>query len=265
MLLGTPPEGTTPSEFWIDRLVDYCREESDFYVSWTATKAGSNIPHSFTLNSLCEASATYCGWLDVKALEEQSLGSSGQLHRIVTGVVSDFEPKALRAHVSAIDNQLQLITDEAAKHPDYQVSEDLWQAAKTVMDEASAFVAFPGIFKQQQSPEVLKAQLHAVRQKVEARLHEVESMAISSQPGSHGLPITHKSSVMRGNEMHIDAELMAHAQLHFEKKLEELRELSNNSSTSHSEGTVQIAPIPDQAAKVPIPIREKSISERLAG
>ncbi len=88
MLLGTAPEGTKPSEFWIDRLATYCIEENDWYISRTALKAGDKTPHSFTIDSLCEACATYCAWLDVAAINAQSLGSSGELHRIVSGVVS---------------------------------------------------------------------------------------------------------------------------------------------------------------------------------
>jgi hypothetical protein len=85
--LGTPPEGTNPSEFWIDRLVDYCRKENDYYLSHVTT-GSDNKPHAFTLISLCEASATFCAWLDIEALNDAALGSDGNLHRVVVNAVA---------------------------------------------------------------------------------------------------------------------------------------------------------------------------------
>lgn len=226
-LLGNIPEGITPVEFWLDSLLKFCVTERKEYLGTIAVRDDESS-HSRTLHMLCEASATYCAWLDVKAIEDASLGTSGHLHRIVTEVVSNFEPTALRSYRSALDHQSQLIKIESEKHAGYQVSDELWAAAKTVLDDASNFIGFSGNFQQQRSPEVLIAQIHAVRQKIEAKLHEVESKAFSSQPGSQGLPITYKSPIMRANEMHVEAEVKAHAQMHFEKKLAELRKSENS-------------------------------------
>jgi hypothetical protein len=60
---------------------------------------------------------------------------------------------------------------------------------------------------------------------------------INEQPGAQGLPISHKSAVMRATEMLVDAELRAHAQLYGERKLKELRK-------SSTDVTVQADPIP---------------------
>jgi hypothetical protein len=87
LLLGNIPEGIKPVEFWLDRLVTFCRTERKPYLG-TATGSPDDSAYSQVLNSVCEASATYCAWLDVNAIEESTLGMEGELHRAVVAAVA---------------------------------------------------------------------------------------------------------------------------------------------------------------------------------
>ena len=103
LLLGNIPEGVKPVEHWLDSLVAFCVTERKEYVQ-TVTELGDKSS-SHRIQLLCEASATFCAWLDVHAIEEASLGTSGKLHRVVVDVVTktwkQLEPNEQKAEQSA--------------------------------------------------------------------------------------------------------------------------------------------------------------------
>jgi hypothetical protein len=64
--LGTRPRGATPLAFWLDRLYKHCLENctESVFAKQIDTGGGS-------LKRICEASATYCAWLDRITLERE--------------------------------------------------------------------------------------------------------------------------------------------------------------------------------------------------
>jgi hypothetical protein len=206
LLLGKIPEGWKPSEFWIDQLVEHCREENDSYISHTAIRAGDDTPHSFTLDSLCEASATFCGWLDVKALEEQSLGSDGNLRRAILQALPVAEYELMESFIRGLDSHSSHIRDEMASRVGYEVTPGLWASVETTFAGIYGYFEIPVPFSFQPSPNELLDQITAARTKVEARKAYLPNLP-SVQPGSQGLPITHKPIELRQQEANLEAQI----------------------------------------------------------
>jgi len=83
IMLGDITEGFTPAEFWINSLLSHLQiDANNVYVETSHHSGGGSI------RMLCEASAMFCAWLDVRLIEQSTLGYEGTLHRAVVEAVA---------------------------------------------------------------------------------------------------------------------------------------------------------------------------------
>lgn len=134
ILLGKIPEGIKPVEHWLISLVEFCTTQRTEYVQTITEIDKSNS--ACRLHSICEASATYCAWLDVDAIEEESLGSDGVLDRIVKAVVAEhFHPVG----ITQPDEALQPVQHEIVpSSPTTQVKDRFEKTLSERLDDAAS-------------------------------------------------------------------------------------------------------------------------------
>jgi len=74
-LLPSRPDGADDLEHWMDQLLRFCQAEHPSYVALTFSSGGGSI------QSVCEASVTYCTWLEREELNTKTLGRHGVIDR----------------------------------------------------------------------------------------------------------------------------------------------------------------------------------------
>jgi hypothetical protein len=90
-LLAGRPDDSTNLEHWMERLFRFCQAEHQDYIALTFSSGGGSIM------SACEASATFCTWLEREALDLDALGKHGvnerELRKEIAKAVETFRKR----------------------------------------------------------------------------------------------------------------------------------------------------------------------------
>jgi hypothetical protein len=141
LLLGKIPEGVKPVEHWLDSLVTFCVAERKEYVQ-TVTELGDKSS-SHQIQLLCEASATYCAWLDVQTIEAATLGTDGELHRAIVAAVS-----------SVMGNESAEIAEQSRIPQDALATISSRMGAKTIGDRLDEIALLEDISHEEQADRI---------------------------------------------------------------------------------------------------------------
>ena len=82
VLLGIDSRNVTGLELWIDGILKHCRLHSPAFIFADNLDSGGGY-----IKDLCEASATFCAWLNRRQIDIQTRGEDGELHYVVKDAV----------------------------------------------------------------------------------------------------------------------------------------------------------------------------------
>jgi hypothetical protein len=139
MLLRNRPDDVTPLAFWVDRLYRHClRHHTDFIRSQHTDSVGGSSGGS--LESACEASATYCAWLDRLSLERSGLNKEDTLTSAIKDALGQIQQ--MEESIESPDTDSQYELDRSAAEQAYFMASVAWleqmvSEAKTVSGTGS--------------------------------------------------------------------------------------------------------------------------------